>query len=80
MSKKGETLKTSLLPYRCSVTPFCFVCLVVAQPISEVPGGLMNYPVYKGKGNSHPTTGGEGPERERSYNSTFSLTSALDGG
>jgi hypothetical protein len=42
MSTEGETLQVSDLPYRCSIAPFC---CVVAQPISEVPEGLTNYPV-----------------------------------
>jgi hypothetical protein len=33
----------------------------------------------KGTGKVHPITGHEGPEREQSYSSTFSLTSALNG-
>jgi hypothetical protein len=45
MSTEGETLQVSVLPYRCSIAPSVFV-LVVAQPSSEVPEGLMNYPVY----------------------------------
>jgi hypothetical protein len=36
--------------------------------------------VYKGKGKDHPSTGHEGTEREQRHSSTFSLTSALDGG
>jgi hypothetical protein len=44
MSSEGETLQVSVLPYRCSIVPLCCV-LVVAQPISEFPEGLMNYPV-----------------------------------
>ena len=32
------------------------------------------------KGKIHPRTGHEGPEREKRYNSTLSLTSAQDGG
>ena len=35
---------------------------------------------YKGKGKIHPTTGHEGPEVEKRYSSTLSLTSALYGG
>jgi len=34
----------------------------------------------KGKGKFHPRTGQEDPEGEYRYNSTLSLTSALDGG
>jgi len=34
----------------------------------------------KGKGKVHPRTGQEDPEGEHRYSSTFSLTSALDGG
>ena len=34
----------------------------------------------KGKGKVHPKTSHEGPEWEKRYISTFSLTSALDGG
>ena len=36
--------------------------------------------VRKGKGEVHPWTGHEGPEREQRYSSTVSVTSALDGG
>ena len=32
----------------------------------------------RGKGEVHPRTGHEGPEREERYSSTLSLTSALD--
>jgi hypothetical protein len=35
----------SILPYRCSICPFCCV-LGVAQPSSEVQERLTNYPVY----------------------------------
>jgi hypothetical protein len=31
------------------------------------------------KGNDHPRTGHEGPEEEKRYSFTLSLTSALDG-
>ena len=31
------------------------------------------------KSNGHPVAGHEGPEREKRYSSTLSLTSALDG-
>jgi hypothetical protein len=34
----------------------------------------------KGKGKVHVRTGHEGPEVEKRYSSTFSLTSAIDGG
>jgi hypothetical protein len=34
----------------------------------------------KGKGKVHPRTGHEGPEGEKRYSSTLSLTSALNGG
>jgi hypothetical protein len=34
----------------------------------------------KGKGKVHPRTGHEGPDLEKRYSSTMSLTSALDGG
>ena len=34
----------------------------------------------KGKGNIHPRTGHEGPEKEQMYSSTLPSTSALDGG
>jgi hypothetical protein len=34
---------------------------------------------YKGKGKVHPRTGHEGPEGERTYSSTLSLTSVLGG-
>ena len=37
------------------------------------------YVMGKGKGKGHPRTGHEGPEREQTYISTLSLTSALDG-
>ena len=33
----------------------------------------------KGKGKVQPRTGHEGPEGEQRYNSTLSVTSALDG-
>ena len=33
---------------------------------------------YKGKGQAHPRTGHKGPEGQKMYSSTFSLTSALD--
>jgi len=33
-----------------------------------------------GKDKAHPTTGHEGPEWDKRYSSTLSLTSALDGG
>jgi len=46
MSKEGDTLHVSVLPYRCSICPPLVSVLVVAQPSSEVPEGLMNYPVY----------------------------------
>jgi hypothetical protein len=36
--------------------------------------------VGKGKGKVHPRTGHEGPEGEKMYSSTLSLTSVLDGG
>jgi len=36
--------------------------------------------MHEGKGKGHPRTGHEGPEGEQMYRSTFSLTSALDGG
>jgi len=42
---RGETLLVSVLPNRCSICPFFVSVLVVAQPMSEVPEGLMNYPV-----------------------------------
>ena len=34
----------------------------------------------KGKGKVYPITGHEGPDGEKRYSSTLSLTSALDGG
>jgi hypothetical protein len=47
MSTEGEIFQASVLPYRCSICPPCCVSvLVVVQPSSEVPEGLMNYPVY----------------------------------
>jgi hypothetical protein len=46
MSTEGETLQVSVLPYRCSIAPFAVSVLVVVQPSSEVPDGLMHYPVY----------------------------------
>jgi hypothetical protein len=33
----------------------------------------------KGKGKVHPATGHKGPKGEKRYNSSLSLTSALDG-
>jgi hypothetical protein len=37
-------------------------------------------PLGKGKGKLHPRTGHEGPEGEKRYSPTLSLTSALEGG
>ena len=45
MSTEGKALQFSVLPYRCSICPPLMSVLVVAQPSSEVPEGLMNYPV-----------------------------------
>jgi hypothetical protein len=47
MSTDGETLQVSVLPYRCSICPSAVSVLVVAQLSSEVPEGLMKYPVYQ---------------------------------
>jgi len=44
MSTEGQTLQVSVLPYSCSICP-PYSILVVAQPSSEVPEGLMNCPV-----------------------------------
>ena len=46
MSTDGETLQVSVLPYGFSICPPLVSVLVVAQPISEVPEGLVNYSVY----------------------------------
>jgi hypothetical protein len=47
MSTGGETLQVSVLTYSCSICPYVVSVLVVAQPSSEVPERLMNYPVYQ---------------------------------
>jgi len=46
MSTEGQTLQVSVLPYRCSICPLLVSVLVVEQTSSEVPEGLLNYPVY----------------------------------
>jgi len=40
----------------------------------------LRFSLGKGKGKVHPRTGHEGPDREKTYSSTLSLPSALDGG
>jgi hypothetical protein len=46
ITTEGERLQVSVVPYTCSICPFC--CVVdVAQTSSEVPEGLMNYSVYQ---------------------------------
>jgi hypothetical protein len=51
-STEEETLQVSVLPYRCSIAPFCcvvvvvVVVVVVAQPSSEVPEGLIYYSAF----------------------------------
>jgi hypothetical protein len=46
MSTEGETIQVAVLPYRCSIFPSAMSVSAVAQTRSEVPEGLMNYPVY----------------------------------
>jgi hypothetical protein len=46
MSTEGQTFQISVLPYRCSICPPFVSVLVVAQPSSEVPERLTNYPVF----------------------------------
>jgi hypothetical protein len=49
---EGETLQVAVLLYRYSLCPYAVCVLVVAQPSSEVPAGLVfNYHVYKNSGN-----------------------------
>jgi hypothetical protein len=45
-----------------------------------VTGNWRRLPNGKGKGTVHPITGNAGPEGEKMYSFTHSLTSALDGG
>jgi len=45
MSTEEEALQVSVLPYRFSICPPLVSVSIVAQPSSEVPEGLMNYPV-----------------------------------
>ena len=52
----------------------------VGYNIRFLPATLYVLTYVKGKGKAHPITGHEGPEGEKGYNSTLSLTSALDGG
>ena len=40
----------------------------------------MGHKRFRGKGKVHPRTGHEGPDGEKRYSSTLSLTSALDRG
>jgi hypothetical protein len=51
LSTEAETLQVSVLPSNCSKKkkkcPNAVSVLVVAQPNSEVPEGLMNYSVYQ---------------------------------
>jgi hypothetical protein len=47
MSTEGERLQVSVLPYSCSICSYAVSVLVVVQPSSEVPEGLINYPVYQ---------------------------------
>ena len=57
--------------------------VLVAQAVDKQCFVLMYssyYTVRRGKGKGHPRTGHDGPEEEQRYSSTFSLTSALDGG
>ena len=51
------------------------------EPESSFPHSQQHptCPSPEGKGKVHPRTGHEGPEMEYRYNSTLSLTSALDG-
>jgi hypothetical protein len=47
MSTEGETLQVSVLPFGVQHVLSAMPHLVVAQPSSEVPEVLMNYPVYQ---------------------------------
>jgi len=66
----------------------CTAAVAKRRPTAEQKtGGCSNVLFFiaadlfgKGKGKVHPTTGQEGPEGEKRYSSTLSLTSALDGG
>jgi len=53
------------------------VSLVVAVVVVEA---IIIIIIIIGKGKTHPRTGHQGPEGEYRYSSTFSLTSALNGG
>ena len=51
------------------------ICVKASSPTT------MSYPRHnKGEGKVYPRTGHAGPEGEKRYSSTLSLTSALDGG
>jgi hypothetical protein len=58
-----------------------YFCLKVKKAVMFIL--LINYficqKIGKGKGKTEPIAGHEGPEREYRYNSTLSLTSALNG-
>ena len=53
------------------------VALTSSHPVQVCFGMLHSKGTRQGK--LHNITGDEGPEREQRYNSTLSLTSALDG-
>jgi hypothetical protein len=50
--------------------------IMVGENLRE--SGHMEEVCIHGKGKVHPRTGHEGPQMERRYSSTLSLTSALD--
>jgi hypothetical protein len=57
-------------------TPVSLVVVVVVVVVEAI----IIIIIIKGKGKPHPRTGHQGPEGEYRYSSTFSLTSALNGG
>ena len=66
-------LGTAMLTSRSAAGPFSVAPrrkqILFSSSVSHV----------KGKGKGHPRTGHEGPDGEKRYSSTLSLTSALDG-
>jgi hypothetical protein len=44
MSTEGETLQVSALPYRCSIAPFCCVCLGCCAAEFGSSGGTCDLP------------------------------------
>jgi hypothetical protein len=64
MSTEGETLQVSVLPYRCSIAPFCCVCLGCCAAEFGSSGGTYELPcIYlQGKGKFYPRTGHKGTE------------------